>query len=194
MQLRWILVIGIVLAFAFQAVQPYCSDVWLQYRAHLKFAVCLALCIGVLLMPSMNTVLHRNRDVVQHFMMHLRDGTGASGDVVGDRFERMTEGSRIASVVDPDPFDNNMDPIPAQMVKTVVPVSLARGAARAQLGDIERRTVAARQQWKCGQCRTPLNAEYRVWVPNEGSVAIPALCTALCPACFEGMVLQLRKL
>jgi len=194
MQLRWILVIGIVVAFVYQAVQPYCSDVWLQYRAHLKFAVCLALCIGVLLMPSMNTVLHRNRDVVQHFMMHLRDGTGASGDVVGDRLERMTEGSRIASVADPDPFDNNMDPIPAQMVKAVVPVSLARGAARAQLGDIERRTVAARQQWKCGQCRTPLNAEYRVWVPNEGSVAIPALCTALCPACFESMVLQLRKL
>lgn len=183
MGVRWVIALVIVLWFAYQAVAPHLGELLMQHGMHLKFALCIALCLAVLLMPSLDATLNRNRDVVQHFVMHLQDSAGPRGGSA-DSLKRMTEGSRIAAEADPR-ADLQPDAPPAP-----APTPPARRRPRAQLGDIERRTVAARQQWKCGKCASPLSSDYRVWVPDEAAIA--ELSTALCPQCFEQTVVHLH--
>ena len=174
MRARWLVVLAIVLWFAYGAFSPRIAALYDQHRGHVRFLLCVALCAFVLLTPSFDTLLRQNRGVLAHFVQHLR---GAPA-VERDRIARILEGTYIAN------------PASAAIAAAVAPAVAAAVAPTApppaRLSDLERRTVAARQQWKCGKCREPFQERYLVWVPTHAACA--DLSTALCPACYASVV------
>ena len=164
---RWVLVTAIILWFAYECLSPHVRDWVIRYNMHLKFSACLLLCLAVFSIPSLESVLTRHRGIVAHFVHHLHGGTmGAFA------LDRMREGTRIAEAVNEG---GGAPPVlPPSAAVLTPPQTPPAPRSLARLNDIERRTVAARQQWKCRSCLESLDARPQSLIRRECSAAILA--------------------
>lgn len=175
MSFKWIFVLLIVLWFAYEALAPYIHDLWARYRMHMKFALCVTLCAIVLSLPSLESFLTRHRELANYLCRNVlhEDTLGSSARVAPHA--RVLEGTRMADAHAAHPVHPTTHP------------------ARI-LSDVEKRVVAARQQWKCYRCRDSLRADYRVWVSGQAQPGSNGARTAaaMCPRCFANVVLASR--
>ena len=176
MSLKWVLVFLIVLWFLYEGLALHIHDLWARYRVHIKFVTCVILCAIVLSLPSLESFLARHRDLAQFLQRDvLRVGTLSTNRVPAHT--RVLQGTHMVA----DAETTDVNPTHAECSARV-------------LSDVEKRVVAAQQQWKCYRCLEPLRADYRVQLFKQAqqqasSIDASCIAAAMCPRCFAEAVL-----
>lgn len=171
---RWLLVAGVLVWLGHEYATPLWTALWDQYATHLKFAFGVTLVLGLLCMPSVESLAQRHPSVyalVRQFAvddgLHTDYTTPIPMSTAGVH-DRVHRGMLMGGATAP-PAVQGLSAAPPPVVAAPPSVDTLLQARAPDL----RKRLASAQQWKCAACDGPLCATYRV----TANGAVCARCT-----------------
>lgn len=178
MSIRWFLIAGVILWLVYEYASPGWSDILEQYATHIKFIGGVLVVIGLLCLPSVESVAMQHPSIYSLLRQYAADDglntqptQSLRDDSVQGMQQRVSAGMQLAGA-DEKQAQSFVTPTPnvaeatthakATPQKTTINEWLTEHAPSLRM------SVASGQGWKCKQCDGRLYADF--CIQHHGAV------------------------
>ena len=166
MRTRWLLVVSIVVWVAYEYGRENLKSLLLTkgIQMHLKVALAAGVCVGILSMPSLDSLLDNNRGLADYLRLCLQQGPATSSEVNQRVWSGISMAGGEGEAVSSKDYEVQYQQQGGGEEERTVDQAQGSAVAPQQpaMNDTLRRKIAASQSWKCDICRKPLRADFVV--------------------------------